>query len=82
MIQALRKLLEKHHGRDVFTFRQGPFGLYLWDAEKGEHVRYDPFYRPEMPKRRAFDDPKQFKRAVDQRSTFLNRRKQAIRDSF
>ena len=83
MIAALSKLLQRHQGKDVKAFRRGPFALYLWDAETEQHVRYDPFYKPEAPDRRSyFDDPKGYKQALESRSLFLSRRAQAARDGF
>ena len=81
MIAALSKLLQRHQGKDVKAFRRGPFALYLWDAETEQHVRYDPFYKPEAPDRRSYD-PKGYKQALDRRSLFLSRRAQAVRESF
>jgi hypothetical protein len=82
MIKALQKALRQNLGHDIMVFRKGPCALYLWDAEKKEHTRYDPFYKPSFPQRRSFETAKEHKKAVKNRCTFLNRRCQAKRVSF
>ena len=85
MIRALQKLLHSQQGQDVMVFREGPFALYLWDAAKGEHTRYEWSFKPPMPERPLRlhgiePSPRQrkdHKQAMKDRCTFLNRRKQA-----
>lgn len=90
MTRALQNLLQRNRGRDVMAFRQGPFRLYLWNAKTGEHESYDPFYSPPAPRKPFYSQNNQenmtarraYKDAVAARCTFLNRKKQAKRESF